>query len=81
MSRTRCAQFFLELCCAVRVAKSLAFCAMFFRSLLIILLFAIVLSVLRFTACDYSVGIINPFLPTFISGLTEIILFLKFQQH
>ena len=67
---------FLCVFCGVRVAKPLAFCAMFYRSLFVILLFAIVLSVLRFTACDYPVGIINPFLLTIISDLTKIILFL-----
>jgi len=54
---------------------------MFYRSLFIILLFAIVLSVLRFTACDYPVGIINYFLPTFILDLTKMILFSQFQRH
>jgi len=58
---------------------------MFYRSLFIILLFVIVLSVLRFTASDYPVGIINPFLPTVLTtvilDLTKIILFLQFQRH
>ena len=39
-----------------KVARSLVFCVMFCRSLFILLLLAIVLSVLLFTATDYAFG-------------------------
>ena len=44
----------------VHVAQYLAFCVMFYRSLFVFL--AIVLSVLRFTASDYPIGVFNIFL-------------------
>jgi hypothetical protein len=46
----------------VSVTRSLVFCVMFYRSLFVSLsffLFAIVLSVLRFTASDYTFGILD----------------------
>ena len=39
-----------------KVARSLGFCVMFCRSLFVLLLLAIVLSVLLFTATDYAFG-------------------------
>ena len=41
----------------VRVARSLVFCVVFCRSLLVLFLLAIVLSVRRFTDSDYPFGI------------------------
>jgi hypothetical protein len=47
----------------VRVARSLAFCIVFCRSLFVVFLLAIVLSVfLRFTAADYPFAILKLFL-------------------
>jgi len=45
---------------ALRVAQSLVFCVVFCRSMIVLSIFAIVLSViLRFTASDYPFGIFN----------------------
>ena len=44
------------------VARSLVFCVMFCRSLFVLFLLAIVLSVIRFTASDYRFGIFKLFL-------------------
>ena len=50
------------LICLACVALSLVFCVMFCRSLFVLFLLAIVLSVLiRFTASDYPFGIFKPF--------------------
>ena len=46
----------------VRVARSLVFCAMFCRSLFVIILLVILLSVLWFTVSDYPFCIIKLFL-------------------
>jgi len=78
MSSTRRSQLFYVFLWGVRVAQSFVFCPIFYRSLFIILLFSIVLSVRRFTACDYPVDIIKPFLPTVIVDPTESILFYNF---
>jgi hypothetical protein len=45
----------------VRVARSLVFCVVFCRSLFVLFIFAIVLSVLRFTDSDYPFGIFKLF--------------------
>jgi hypothetical protein len=41
----------------VRVTRSLVFCVVFYRSLFVLFLLFIVLSVLRITDCDYPIGI------------------------
>ena len=46
-----------RLFCGVRVARSLVFCVMFFGSLFVLFHLAMVLSVLRFMASGYFVGI------------------------
>jgi hypothetical protein len=46
----------------VRVTRSLVFCVMFCRSLFVLFLLAIVLSVLRFTDSDYPFGVFKLFL-------------------
>jgi hypothetical protein len=47
------------------VAQSVVFCVVFYRSLFVLLLLAIVLSVrLRFTASDYPFATLNSFFPT-----------------
>ena len=46
---------------SVRVARSLVFCVMNYRSVFALLLLAIVLSVLRITASDYFFGILKLF--------------------
>ena len=45
----------------VRVAQYLVFCVVFCRSLLVLFLLALVLSVLYFTASDYNFGIFKLF--------------------
>jgi hypothetical protein len=53
----------LHVFCGIRVARSLVFCVMFRRSLFVLFLLYIVLSVLvRFTASDYPFGIFKLFL-------------------
>ena len=50
-------------CSGVRVARSLVFCVVFFRSLFVFFVLSIVLSVLlRFTASSYAFGIFRLFL-------------------
>ena len=51
--------YYVHLLCAVRVTQSLIFCALFCRSLFVLL--AITLSVLLFMASDYPVGIFKLF--------------------
>jgi len=43
----------------IRVARSSVFCVVFWRSLFVLFLLAIELSVLWFTNCDYPVGILK----------------------
>ena len=56
----------------VRVTRSLVFCVVFCRSLFVLFLLTIVLSVLRITASDYPFGVFKPHLPFPPSPLLNI---------
>ena len=60
--------FYWGSCCS----QSLVFCVVFCRSLFVLFLLAIVLSVLRFTASDCCFGIFKPFMNTHYPTLNTI---------
>jgi hypothetical protein len=65
----------------VRVTQFLVFCVVFCRSLFVLFLLAIVLSVLRFTDSDNSFGIFYLFLPRRPVALCQSHLTTPWHQH
>ena len=63
----------------IRVAKYFVFCAVFCRSLFVLL--AIVLSVLWFTASDYSFGIFKLFLAQIVTPDHQRVLMIRFHYN